>query len=262
MNRACLIASTLLATASANADIFLQRNGIDGEFVWRPSNTICYSGGNYLNISLPLSQSGTSSQRSLAYSGYCYIPFGCSGPYFFGITCMGSDVQVASRSTFRYQPNCSGSFFETPGPGGFQQGEYVSADENWLNGFTYTIGQARNPVYLTGQANGLWGVRVRLADGWHYGWLNFSKQTSSTTGTWQGSFMPGAYALEMTPDTPIRIPCRADINYDGVIDFQDYLDYIQLFAANDPGARYNTDDYVLDFFDYLDFLVDYAAGSC
>jgi hypothetical protein len=170
-------------------------------------------------------------------------------------------VQVASGSTFRYQPNCGTGDFQTPGPRGYQPGEYVDSSTNWTDRFTYGIGQARNPVYIDGQNEGFWGVRIQLADGWHYGWLKLFQRTNSTTGTFDGYYVPGAYALEMTPDTPIRIPCRADINYDGVIDLFDYLDYIALFAANDPGARYNT-DLVLDLFDYLDFVSDYAAGDC
>lgn len=53
--------------------------------------------------------------------------------------------------------------------------------------------------------------------------------------------------------------CRANVNGDCAVDFFDYLDFVALFAANDPAADYNSDG-VVDFFDYLDFVADFASG--
>jgi len=53
--------------------------------------------------------------------------------------------------------------------------------------------------------------------------------------------------------------CRANVNGDCAVDFFDYLDFVALFAANDPAADYNRDE-VVDFFDYLDFVADFASG--
>jgi len=262
MNRACLIASTLLATASANADIFLQRNGIDGEFVWRPYNSACYGPvGTYLDISQPLSQSGHPTSFTLHYSQLCYIGSTCSGPYTFGVFAGGGSVQLASGSTVSFRANCTMAQYQYDGPRGYQRGEWIDGSANWGGGFITDVGEANYPVTWVGQRFGFWGVRVLLSDGWHYGWVAASGSQTASPNAWQGRYRPGAYALEMTPNTPIRVPCRADINFDGVIDFFDYLDYVALFAAGNSAARYNSDT-VLDFFDYLDFLVDYAAGSC
>ncbi|MDX2147834.1 MAG: hypothetical protein SFZ23_09960 [Planctomycetota bacterium] len=55
-------------------------------------------------------------------------------------------------------------------------------------------------------------------------------------------------------------PCeRPDFNDDGQVDFFDYLDFANAFAAEEPAADYNGDTQV-DFFDYLDFAADF--GQC
>ncbi len=53
--------------------------------------------------------------------------------------------------------------------------------------------------------------------------------------------------------------CSADFNGDGVVDFFDYLDFVQAFADEDPTADFNGDT-VIDFFDYLDFVQVFAEG--
>ena len=56
--------------------------------------------------------------------------------------------------------------------------------------------------------------------------------------------------------TPI---CRADLTGDGALDFFDFLEFQNLFAAGDLRADF-TGDGVLDFFDFLAFQNDFAAG--
>ena len=53
--------------------------------------------------------------------------------------------------------------------------------------------------------------------------------------------------------------CDADFNNDQVVDFFDYLDFVQSFAANSNDADFNHDQ-VVDFFDYLDFVQAFATG--
>ncbi len=61
-------------------------------------------------------------------------------------------------------------------------------------------------------------------------------------------------------DLPGLGGCTADFNADGVIDFFDYLDFVDAFSANSPTADFNSDG-MIDFFDYLDF-VDAFSGGC
>jgi endonuclease/exonuclease/phosphatase family metal-dependent hydrolase len=72
------------------------------------------------------------------------------------------------------------------------------------------------------------------------------------------------------PDEPVRIvtlvgnveggePCRADFNGDQVVDFFDYLAFVEAFDAEDPSADFNGDE-VVDFFDYLAFVAEFDQG--
>jgi len=53
--------------------------------------------------------------------------------------------------------------------------------------------------------------------------------------------------------------CPADLNGDGMVDFSDYLEFLNLYDAGDPRADFNGDGMV-DFSDYLEFLNLYDAG--
>ncbi|MFG0285208.1 MAG: TIGR03790 family protein [Phycisphaerales bacterium JB039] len=53
--------------------------------------------------------------------------------------------------------------------------------------------------------------------------------------------------------------CRADLTGDGVLDFFDFLEFQNLFAAGDPRADFD-DNGILDFFDFLAFQTEFAAG--
>lgn len=64
--------------------------------------------------------------------------------------------------------------------------------------------------------------------------------------------------LELTA-TLTTEPCPADINDDGVIDVTDYLEFLNLFGADDPRVDFSQDGR-LDFADYLEFFGFYDAG--
>ncbi len=57
----------------------------------------------------------------------------------------------------------------------------------------------------------------------------------------------------------VGIRCPADFNEDGSVDFFDYLDFVDAFSANLPGADFNSDS-AIDFFDYLDFVDAFSIG--
>jgi trimeric autotransporter adhesin len=54
-------------------------------------------------------------------------------------------------------------------------------------------------------------------------------------------------------------PCLADFNNNGLVDFFDYLDFLNAFANDSPTADFNNTRTV-DFFDYLDYLETYNRG--
>jgi hypothetical protein len=53
--------------------------------------------------------------------------------------------------------------------------------------------------------------------------------------------------------------CTADMNRDGVVDFFDYLDFVQMFASESMRADIDGSG-TIDFFDYLDFVALFNAG--
>lgn len=53
--------------------------------------------------------------------------------------------------------------------------------------------------------------------------------------------------------------CTADFNGDSVVDFFDYLDFVNAFAVNAANADFNQDG-IVDFFDYLDFVNSFSTG--
>jgi hypothetical protein len=53
--------------------------------------------------------------------------------------------------------------------------------------------------------------------------------------------------------------CRVDLNGDGVVDFNDLLEFLNLYNAGDPVADFNGDG-VIDFNDFLAFLNEFNAG--
>lgn len=59
--------------------------------------------------------------------------------------------------------------------------------------------------------------------------------------------------------TPVPVTCPADLNDDGLVDFVDFLIFLNYYIAQDPAADFTGDDLV-DFSDYLDFLNLYYAG--
>ncbi|MCC6677035.1 MAG: hypothetical protein IT436_07820 [Phycisphaerales bacterium] len=54
-------------------------------------------------------------------------------------------------------------------------------------------------------------------------------------------------------------PCLVDLNGDGIVDFGDYLEFLNLYDAQDPRVDFNMDG-IVDFGDYLEFLNLYDAG--
>ncbi|MCC6677016.1 MAG: hypothetical protein IT436_07725 [Phycisphaerales bacterium] len=63
-----------------------------------------------------------------------------------------------------------------------------------------------------------------------------------------------------TPDPfDLFAPCPADLTRDGIIDFPDYLDFIDAYDTLNPRADFTADG-IVDLADYLEFLNHYDAG--
>ncbi len=78
-------------------------------------------------------------------------------------------------------------------------------------------------------------------------------------GTFSSENLPPGAHLRYTANHLFLDYCPADINGDGIVDFFDYLDFVDSFSAEDSAADFNRDS-VIDFFDYLDFVDAFSAG--
>ncbi len=72
-----------------------------------------------------------------------------------------------------------------------------------------------------------------------------------------GLFVDYAFTSLTLEGAPV--PCPSDFNGDSVVDFFDYLDFVDAFSSNMSAADFNGDG-TIDFFDYLDFVDAFSAG--
>jgi hypothetical protein len=54
-------------------------------------------------------------------------------------------------------------------------------------------------------------------------------------------------------------PCHADVNHDGLVNSQDYFDFVSAFFAGVPAADFNEDG-VINSQDFFDFVSAFFAG--
>lgn len=104
--------------------------------------------------------------------------------------------------------------------------------------FTVGAGGHRHGQYIAIERNGLYDV---------------------TLIAWDANGVYGDSAPVIVRISTIPAFCPADLNQDGVVDFTDYLEFLNLFDAGDARVDFNHDG-VVDFADYLDFLNLFDAG--
>ncbi|QOI99994.1 MAG: hypothetical protein HRU70_05635 [Phycisphaeraceae bacterium] len=66
-------------------------------------------------------------------------------------------------------------------------------------------------------------------------------------------------AMDVFVLTPVPVPCLADFNLDGFVDFFDFDDYMTAFEQGDPRADYDHDGFI-DFFDLDLFTEGFDVG--
>ncbi|MCC6677787.1 MAG: hypothetical protein IT436_11630 [Phycisphaerales bacterium] len=80
-----------------------------------------------------------------------------------------------------------------------------------------------------------------------------------TTGPYAMHGNPTLYIADGVGSVWMFTHCPADLNDDGLVDFADYLEFLNLYNAQNPRVDFNHDGFV-DFADYLEFLNFYDAG--
>lgn len=69
----------------------------------------------------------------------------------------------------------------------------------------------------------------------------------------------GNSSATLTKPSCLTFGCPADLNDDCQVDFPDYLEFLNLYDAQDPRADFAEDGFI-DFPDYLEFMNHYDAG--
>ncbi|MCC6676468.1 MAG: hypothetical protein IT436_04930 [Phycisphaerales bacterium] len=81
-----------------------------------------------------------------------------------------------------------------------------------------------------------------------------------TAGGWADGDVNGDGQVDATDLAIVSAcSCIVDLNGDGIVDFSDYLEFLNLYDAQDPRVDFNMDG-IVDFSDYLEFLNLYDAG--
>lgn len=123
---------------------------------------------------------------------------------------------------------------------------------------TFSIGvSSAGPVEFLWRKDG-----VPLLDGGCYSGCRTQVLTvAPVVGTAEGEYDCVVSGPEgsLISDPATLTVCLADLDCDGVVDFSDYLAFLNLYDSGDPLADINGDG-VVDFADYLEFLNEFTAG--
>lgn len=162
----------------------------------------------------------------------------------YRITINGTSAVTLSASDLTFPDKVRLNWTTIPGAAGYRI----------FRGTTTTFGSAVQ-IATTGFANPLattYDDTTAVPGTQYYYWVEAGFLVSGTTYRYSqvGAAEPGSR---------FGTPCPADFNGDSVLDFFDYLDFVDAFSANDISADYNGDSTV-DFFDYLDFVDAYSLG--
>lgn len=136
--------------------------------------------------------------------------------------------------------------------GNFAPGGYLPCD-----GRTLSISEYEPLFALIGTTYGGDGVDTFVVPDLR-GRVPVGDQPSAPLGTVSGS--EGVYlnTANLAAHSHL-LPCPADFDHDGTLDFFDYLDFVSVFAGQGSSSDFNHDG-ITDFFDYLDFVQAFSAG--
>ncbi len=223
-----------------------------------------------LDITLPETQSGATITPTSVYQQY-NSPSTSSMPVLLAFR-SGGGVQYALEhvANFGYWDiPLQGSPTSYDAPRAYAAGSAVSASAVWADmvtvAWTNGFGSFRRGYSVftdlghfearSVPADFVAGLKLTIAGQTHYGWMHVMWVADGD----RGRFDVAQWAYESLANTPIRVPCAADFNFDGATDLFDYLDFVDAFASGLVSADFNHDAAV-DFFDYLDFVASFSQG--
>jgi hypothetical protein len=111
----------------------------------------------------------------------------------------------------------------------FNAGESIGPSATWVTSAPY--GYARPGTVPLIHLPGYIGCRISIDGQSHYGWVHLAGYNNGFSAEVDG------WAYEALPDTPIMAGdtgCLADFNHDGVVNSQDFFDFLAVFFAGCP----------------------------
>lgn len=149
-----------------------------------------------------------------------------------------------------------GSAIDLAAPGA----EVYSAFGTPGTGDTYAVlsGTSMAAPHVAGLAGLLWSINPALSASRVRQILESTAQDLGSQGR-DNQFGAGRIDAGRAAAVARASLCNADVNFDGVLDFFDYLDFVALFSGGDRVSDFNADG-TIDFFDYLDFAMAFASG--
>jgi hypothetical protein len=136
---------------------------------------------------------------------------------------------------------------------------------NGIASYHYELDLA-TPFAITGNAQYWMSVVAILDRGGNanepqWSWIQAMAVNPPSAEQW--FFMPGNFQPTGVDESFVisntGTSCRADVNHDGVVNVQDFLAFLQLYAAGDAGADFDGNGSI-NVQDFLAFLSTYAAG--
>ncbi len=173
----------------------------------------------------------------------------------FSASTVGNTTQDTQLFLFDSAGNAVQMNDDTPAGGGLQSAmgaEFVTANGTYFIAISHYDNDPNNAIPAAIWADTPFNV-VRAPDGAHGGDLQPASWDTLNTAAFP-------YTVTLTGSCYFEEGgCAADFNGDGIVDFFDYLDFVDAFSANDPSSDFNSDG-VIDFFDYLDFVDAFSTG--
>ncbi len=249
---------------------------------YRDCCTLCWANGwSSGSVSHPRDIDGEGTLDFLAFSSMETYCSSCPGGYYRESANVMSlnDATNFEPSTFQSIPGVNPLYcrFE-------RNGDYLGAGYQWISGYPYfNFGPRdqsithpnRDAIFsstvtnVPQEINYTWTKNsIPLQDGpTPHGSVISGTHTSRLTIHAPTPFDDGAYSLTVenpgcrTASSPAAYlsVCLVDFNNDAVVDFFDYLEFVQAFADSSPAADFNADG-ITDFFDYLDFVAAFSIG--
>ncbi|MCC6677764.1 MAG: hypothetical protein IT436_11515 [Phycisphaerales bacterium] len=148
-----------------------------------------------------------------------------------------------------------------PGSGPISEGTYPAPTVRAVAGglYEFTVDLTEPVAFQPGLRYFISVVGLTPVPYATWGWAQSPTGTSGTFWWMRGAHMYFSLGDNRALVLGGTVACVVDLNQDGLVDFADYLEFLNRYDTQDPSVDFNQDGLV-DFADYLEFLNLYDAG--